>query len=250
MLNNSWPSLIWHLYDSSLVPAATYFGTKKGNEPVHILYSYDDKSIAVLNHTRTALSGLTASATVYNLDGSVKYTNSAGVSPGADSSTKVFTIPSISGLSSTYFVKLDLTNGSGQALSRNFYWLSTRAEIHDYSATDWFFTPVTQYADFTALNSMASANVNVTRSSTTTGSEGETHVTIQNTSSLVAFFIRAKLTKGSGGAPVAPVFWDDNYISLAPGETREIVAKYRVSSLEGSSPSVTVQGWNVGSQTR
>jgi exo-1,4-beta-D-glucosaminidase len=249
MLNNSWPSLIWHLYDYSLMPAASYFGAKKGNEPVHILYSYDNRSIAVLNHTRTGMSGLTASATVYNLDGSVKYTNSASVSPGADSTTQVFTIPAISGLSSTYFVKLDLTQGS-QTISRNFYWLSTRAEVHNYGASDWYFTPVTTYSDFTALNSMASANVNVTRTSSTSGSEGETRVTVQNTSSLVAFFIRARLTRGAGGTSVAPIFWDDNYISLAPGETREIVAKYSLSALGGSAPSVTVQGWNVASQTR
>ncbi len=33
MLNNAWPSLIWHLYDYYLVPAGGYFGTKKANEP-------------------------------------------------------------------------------------------------------------------------------------------------------------------------------------------------------------------------
>ena len=29
MLNNAWPSLIWHLYDYYMVPAGGYFGTKK-----------------------------------------------------------------------------------------------------------------------------------------------------------------------------------------------------------------------------
>ena len=47
-----WPSLIWHLYDlqPSNLPAG-YFGTKKANEPVHIMYAYDDRSIAVVNST-------------------------------------------------------------------------------------------------------------------------------------------------------------------------------------------------------
>src|SRR2546427_10320426 len=45
MLNNAWPSLIWHLYDYYLKPAGGYFGTKKACEPVHPQYSYDDKSV-------------------------------------------------------------------------------------------------------------------------------------------------------------------------------------------------------------
>jgi exo-1,4-beta-D-glucosaminidase len=39
MLNNAWPSLIWHLYDYYLVPAGGYFGTKKACEPVHVQYA-------------------------------------------------------------------------------------------------------------------------------------------------------------------------------------------------------------------
>ena len=51
MLNNAWPSLIWHLYDYYMVPAGGYFGTKKACEPVHVQYSYDDNSVAVMNST-------------------------------------------------------------------------------------------------------------------------------------------------------------------------------------------------------
>ena len=40
MLNNAWPSIIWHLYDYYLVPGGGYYGTKKANEPMHVLYSY------------------------------------------------------------------------------------------------------------------------------------------------------------------------------------------------------------------
>ena len=250
MLNNAWPSLIWHLFDHSLVPAGSYFGAKVGNRPVHILYGYDNKGISVVNHTRAASNGMTASAKVYNLDGTLKYQNSVAVSVGADNTQPVFTIPSITGLTSTYFLKLDLTSSGGSVLSTNFYWLSTRAEILNYGGSTWYHTPTSQYADFTALNSMPSATVNVTRTSTTDGTNGETRVTIQNTSSGVAFFLRAKLTRGTGGSSVAPVFWDDNYISLPPGESREIVARYSLADLNGAAPMVEVRGWNVGSVIR
>ena len=51
MLNNAWPSMIWHLYDYYLEADAGYFGTKKACEPLHIQYSYDDRSIVVVNST-------------------------------------------------------------------------------------------------------------------------------------------------------------------------------------------------------
>jgi exo-1,4-beta-D-glucosaminidase len=249
MLNNAWPSLIWHLFDHSLVPAGSYYGAKVGNRPVHIIYGYDDKSIAVVNHTRFAVSGLTATARVYNLDGTLKYNNSVSVNAGADSTQRVFTIPSITGLTGTYFVKLDLTNGA-QTVSTHWYWLSTRAEILNYGGSTWYHTPTSQYADYSALNSMAAGSVNVTRTSSESGPTGETRVTIQNTGSGIAFFIRVRLTRGAGGSSVAPVFWDDNYISLAPGETREIRASYAVADLQGQSPMVEVRGWNIASQIR
>ncbi len=43
MLNNAWPSIIWHLYDWYLRPGGGYFGTKKACEPLHVQYSYDDQ---------------------------------------------------------------------------------------------------------------------------------------------------------------------------------------------------------------
>jgi len=67
MLNNAWPSLIWHLYDYYLVPAGGYFGTKKACEPVHVQYSYDDNSVAVINGTYEALKRMKVSAKIYSL---------------------------------------------------------------------------------------------------------------------------------------------------------------------------------------
>lgn len=142
-----------------------------------------------------------------------------------------------------------MTDGTG-TVSTNFYWLSTRAETLSYGSSTWYHTPTSQYADYTALNGMPAATVNVTRSSTSDGTNGETRVTIQNTSSGIAFFIRARLSRGSGGPSVAPVFWDDNYISLAPGESREIVARYAVGDLQGAAPMVEVRGWNVAMVVR
>jgi exo-1,4-beta-D-glucosaminidase len=77
------------------------------------------------------------------------------------------------------------------------------------------------------------------------GDEAVTRVTLQNPSKSMAFFVRLKVDKGKGGKELLPVLWEDNYISLMPGETRELTATYRASELGGAKPSVEVSGWNV-----
>jgi len=57
--------------------------------------------------------------------------------------------------------------------------------------------------------------------------------------------VRLKLDKGKGGEEILPVVWRDNYISLLPGEKREITATYRSSGLGAATPEVEVSGWNV-----
>jgi hypothetical protein len=79
--------------------------------------------------------------------------------------------------------------------------------------------------------------------SAATFSSGTAHVTMTNTGSAVAFFIRLQVVGGNGDEAL-PVFWDDNYVSLLPGETRELTARYRASDLHGS-PKLVVSGWNL-----
>jgi exo-1,4-beta-D-glucosaminidase len=76
------------------------------------------------------------------------------------------------------------------------------------------------------------------------GGNGSAQVTLRNTSSSIAFFIRLQVV-GRTGDEALPVIWDDNYISLLPGETRVVSATYRVADLHGGPPRLLMSGWNV-----
>jgi len=76
------------------------------------------------------------------------------------------------------------------------------------------------------------------------GDQEVTHVTVRNPSKSLAFFIRLKLDKETNGEEILPIIWQDNYISLLPGESREITATYRAKLLGSAKPVVTVKGWN------
>ena len=57
-------------------------------------------------------------------------------------------------------------------------------------------------------------------------------MTLENPSKSLAFFVRLKVNKGKGGDEILPVIWQDNYVSLLPGEKREITATYRAQNSE------------------
>jgi len=247
MQNNAWPSVHWNLYDYYFKPGGGFYGTKKADEPLHILYDYFVKNVKVVNSTLTANNNMTALVTIYNIpDLSVKYTNQVVLNVPANSSTQAFTIPSVTGLSTTYFIRLQLKNSSGAVVSNNLYWYSTSPDTLGNSG-NWYSTSVRNYANLTGLNSLTS-NGNVTASASRTIASGQETVTItlNNTSATnIAFFTRAEVTAGNNGLEVLPVTYTDNYISLFPGESITITAKYATPDLGGQSPYLRVRGYNV-----
>jgi len=249
MLNNAWPGLIWHLYDWYLRPGGSYFGVKKANEPVHVQYSYDDRSVVVVNSFYRTLAHLTASAKVYNLDMAEKFSGSASLDAAEDSSTRVLTLSEIPGLSPTYFVSLRLADAAGKPLSENFYWLSTAPETLQWEKSDWYHTPTKTFADYSALNSLPKVQLNVASETAQHGDERVTSVTLTNPGPSLAFAVRLKVKKGAEGDEVLPVIWEDNYFALLPGETRRISATYRSRDLGRTTPVVEVEGWNVRQPT-
>jgi len=249
MLNNAWPSLIWHLYDYYLVPAGGYYGTKKACEPVHVQYSYDNNSVAVINSTYEPLAGIKVTAKIYNLDASEKGTKEATLDLGPDSSTTAFELPKVDGLSKTYFLRLQLQDHAGKLVSDNFYWLSTKADVLDWkNKQDTVYTPQAEFGDLTGLATLPEVKLDVTSSSNMDAAKNTTHVTVKNLDNSIAFMVHLRATR-KGGTDITPILWDDNYFSLLPGEQREVTATYGASALGGDSAVLEVEGFNVAKQT-
>jgi len=259
MLNNAWPSVIWHLYDFYLRPGGGYFGAKKGCEPLHIQYSYDDGSIVVVNSFAHGFEALQASAKVYNLDMTEKFSKDAVVVVKADGVQPVFTLPQqIDGLSRTYFLRLSLSDSSGNVISTNFYWLSTKQDVLDWDRSTWFYTPVRSFSDLTGLAGLPQVDLNVSSTSEVTGDRGLTHVTLENPGHTLALAVHLRVMRPSrfrnpeavNETEILPVLWEDNYFALMPGEKRQITASYRKKDLgRGGALEVAVDGWNVNAKS-
>jgi exo-1,4-beta-D-glucosaminidase len=245
MLDNAWPSMIWHLYDYYLQPGGGYFGAKKAMQPLNPLYGYDDNSIWLVSSQYADARGLRVSAKILGADGTVKYSKDVPFNAPADSTAKVLPLPAVDGLSPAYFLDLRVFDAAGKLVGSNFYWLSTSPETLDWPKSNWWTTPTKSFADFTSLARLPKVKLKLSATSTRQAERATTRVTLENPSKAVAFFVRLKVTKGPRGDEVLPVVWQDNYVSLLPGEKREVAASYRTADLGDTAARVEVQGWNV-----
>jgi exo-1,4-beta-D-glucosaminidase len=236
MLNNAWPSMIWHLYDWYLRPGGGYFGAKKACEPLHVQYSYDDRSIVVVNSYYQEFANMKVVAEVFNLDMSAKYSRDIKMDAAPDSATRVFTLPEITGLSPVWFLNLKLEDPSDDVVSENFYWFSTAAETLEWEKGNWYRTPTKTFADYTALASLPVVPLKVQ----STSKPGSTTVTVANPGKTLAFGVRLKLARGTDGEEVLPVLWEDNYFALLPGQSKQITATYAEKDLGNARPVITV----------
>jgi exo-1,4-beta-D-glucosaminidase len=238
MLNNAWPSMIWHLYDYYLRPGGGYYGTKKACEPLHVQYSYDDRSVVVVNDRQEPATGLKLTARVLDFSLAPKFSREMSVDVPADGVVRAFEIPALKGIGTTYFVRLDLNDAAGQPVSTNFYWLSTRDDVLDWAKTEWFYTPVKQHADLTALGRLPATTLEIVP--VVDGAAGRGRVRVTNTGPALAFQVHLKLSDAADGRERLPVHWDDNYFALLPGESREIAVSYPA----GGAPVVEADAWN------
>jgi hypothetical protein len=229
MSHPSWPSLICQTYDYYMEPTAAYFAIKKACEPVHILWRPDNEQIQVANNTAQDLNNATAEAYVYNMDGTLKYSNSVPVNALKNSTTTCFTISYPGGLSNVHFLKLKFKNSGGTLLSDNFYWRGTT------------------YDNYTDLANMSKLTLSGSATKSTNGTTCTITANISNNSSNIAVMTRLKVLRDLSGKRVLPAFYSDNYLSLLPNETKTVTVEFDTANLAGEQPKLMVEGWNVNS---
>src|SRR5262249_6216527 len=248
MLNNAWPSTIWHLYDYYLQPAGGFFGARKANEPLHIQFSYDDRSVVVVNDRPDAARGLKARAELYDFNLKNKFAKEMTVDAGADSSRALFKIPEQGPDAGVSFVRLRLEDVDGATLSSNFYWLPAKYSTFNWAATTFEYTPSVSYEDLTQLNTLSPGKLQAT-ALLGAGPAAKLTVKLSNPSKSLAFQVSLRAFNHKDGLEILPVLWDDNYFEIMPGESRTVTAVYEARQLRNVMPAVELGGWNVVRQT-
>jgi exo-1,4-beta-D-glucosaminidase len=248
MLNSAWPSFYWQLYDFYGIPTSSYWAAKRANNPWQLVYNYKDNGIYIVNELPEGAGGMTATIKTYGVD-SKELTNVLvkDLTAEANSSKKIAEIdPSIS---TNILVTLELRNSSNRKIADNFYTLSPKHDVHDYSADKWYMTPISEYADFKALAAISPATLEITASPCPKGTPGKIHVGVKNTSATFALYTTLKLLCPHCGKVLPDTYWSDNYFSLAPGESRMVVVNAADTGRDVKTLLVKAAGWNVAEST-
>lgn len=222
MSHPSWPSVVWQLYSWDYEPNAAYFGAKKACEPIHIQMNLPDCKIAVINHRFESLTNVAADATIYDLAGREVRQYATNVTAAANARTDVFTLDWPK--SDTYFVKLGLRETSGGLLSENFYW---------HARDD---------KQLQELNTLPKVALQGRFECRTNANQTIIEGSVTNSGRTPALEVKLTLRNAQTGERILPAYYDSNYVSLMPGESRGFRIECKRTTAKAL---VSVDGWNI-----
>jgi hypothetical protein len=160
----------------------------------------------VVNSFYQDYKGLKVSARVFDFNTKEIYAKEIPTDIKADESKILFNLELPEKLTDIYFLKLILQDKAGKEISSNFYWLSAKGGDN---------------ADFTSLAKLPPVEVTVKLSPLTKENDKfKLSVELTNSSASLAFALNPKLLSFSTREPILPIFWQDNYFPLLPGEKR------------------------------
>lgn len=227
MSHPAWPSMICQTYDYYFEPTATFYAFKNACEPLHILWRADTEQVQVANNTLKPYKNLKAVVELWDLKGAKVFSNEKSVDILSNSIVDVQTMEYPHEISDVHFIRLLLKDNEGKILSSNFYWRGKR------------------YMDYRSMDTMEKAKLQVQcLSSEATDNNIELSVQVENVGEPVAVMLRLLVLDKKTGKRILPIYYEDNFFSVVPGEKREIKIRFD-KKLVQSKYELYIEGWNL-----
>jgi mannosylglycoprotein endo-beta-mannosidase len=225
---NPWTAMRGQMYDYYLDPNACLYGLRKGSEPLHVMMNPLDSMVTIVNNGFTTKNNLMVQAKAYDMDGKDYFYSQAFNSVGPSSVRRLFPMNEfLTKLDKKegVFVSLRILDQKQNILSENLYWLPGKD------------------GEYAGLKSIKQASLKV---AAVDHKNGKVAVTLSNAAgNPVAFFNRIALINANSNERILPSFYDDNYVSILPGESKTVTVEYTGKQ---SNLAVEVYGWNVEKQ--
>ena len=222
------PSFVWQLYHYDLEPNSALYATQKAAEIVHVQLNEADRNVEIINNRGGPLQNVKLTQSIYRFDGTLDKQQTVSIaSIPASTAQKAYTIWVNPHITELYFIKLDLTDASGKLLSSNFYWQNVAQD------------------DYAGLANLPTVTLAIQAQSHVSGDKTVFDVTVKNPTTHIALLTHLQLHQKASGIRVLPVFYSDNYLSLAPGESRALTIEAKTKDLAGGDAALQVDGYNV-----
>ncbi len=223
---NPWTSMRGQMYDYYLDPNAALYGLRTGGQPVHIMANPSTKMVMVVNNGFEQQNDLMARISAYDMDGNETFIDQSFVYMEGTSAKNIRSVArAVEPIFKEQggFLALELLDSDQQQLSRNIYWFPN------------------ENGEYLGLKNMKKADLRV---STKHIGDGKVEVTLNNPKeNTIAFFNRLALIDSNTKERILPAFYDDNYLSVLPGETVKVIIEYIAQ--KNVKPAVEIYGWNV-----
>ncbi|MDE1149873.1 MAG: beta galactosidase jelly roll domain-containing protein [Azospirillaceae bacterium] len=226
MTQPAWPSTNWQIMSHDYDTHGAFYGVQKAAEPLHVQLNLPDNGITVVNNTREARKGLSLRTRAYTVEGKQLLDKSQAVDAPADAATLVQHLDLAADIQANGLVMVELLlSDANGTLSQNVYWRAN------------------DDAGNRRLNDLSPQPVTIAATTEKAGEEVRVRVTLANTGGVPA--LMGKLTLlNADGTRLLPAYASDNYISLMPGEQRQVTIAYPAAAAHGQ-PQVALRGWNI-----
>jgi Exo-beta-D-glucosaminidase Ig-fold domain len=222
---------MWQILSSDYDTQGSYYGVKKACEKIHIQLDLSDYTVAVVNNSTSPLSSMLVRATVYSIANKLLLKQEEHRTIEANATGNAFKLelsPLIA--NDVAFVRLELLDGTGKLVSDNFYWLASDS------------------ATYRQLTKLPKSNLTVTASGVRKGDSVVLRVHLHNSGTTAAVATKLILTNATDGSRILPAYYGDNYISLLPGEVRDVEIEAPSAATQGQ-PQINIRGWNTAATT-
>ncbi|MBR6457314.1 MAG: hypothetical protein IKS71_01835 [Bacteroidales bacterium] len=224
MSHPAWPSMVWSTYDYWFDPTASYFGCKKGCEPLHVQYNPLAKTVEVVNVSAGEHPVLKVAAQWLDMWGKEISLQTYAIASAEDSTVEVARLPFPESSGEVCYLRLELAEND-RTVGTNFY-VQGREEY-----------------DFRALNELPLATVSTGGDIEDEGEEWKVTYYIANIGEVPALMLHA-VVRDADGERVLPAYWSDNYVHLMPGESRALTVEIAKADCKGQ-PQVSLEGFNL-----
>ena len=222
MSHPAWPSMIWQTYSWDFQTHGSYYGSKKGCEPLHIQMNLHNNEVLAVNTSLAVVQGAMAGMQVFTPEGKILQNKTMPVELAPNEKKDLFTATfDEASLPANYLVRLWIKDKKGKVLAANEYWKANAATGH-----------------FRAFNELPTVALAAKASRM---ANGQLMIALENKTKTPAVGIRLDALN-KGGEVLLPAYFTDGYFTLLPGEKKTIFLE---SADHKAVDKISIAGYNL-----
>jgi len=223
--NAAWPSFMWQLFDWNLRANAGYYTMKSALKPLHVQYSHPDAGIQVVSTLSNDVN-VSVSVSVLSADGKHNANKKFDAAVPANQTVNVDSIAELINDTSLFFVAMELKDVNGSPVDRTVLWTQRNTKWQELL----LLPPVEVSCKMTNQKEIKD--------------EMEYTFEVENKSGVPVVNLMLEMTDGAYGKEILPAFWENNALTMMPGENKRVKVKIR-KNLVPQDPQVLAEGLNV-----